>query len=199
MIADGQRGSSLVELMTSTLFVSIIMAMSYTFARSAFSAVHVQEARSDVQEASVMALDIMAREIRLAGFSAAGGPITGIRSAAVDHIEVGCDLNGDGDVADASEIIAYAYNPTKQQITRATGAGAPQPFVRNVPAGGLRFAYFDAAGAIIAVPTNGLSASDCKRIRRVDLEVHVRIAAGPAAGGASIDDTIGTSVCLRNQ
>lgn len=193
-----QHGATLLELLTSTLFVSILMAISYTFARAALMSARVQEVKSEAQEATVMALDLLARELRMAGYSAVGDPLTAIREAATDRIEVACDLNGDGDTADANEVIAYGYDATTHELTRSTGGGSPQPFVGNVPAGGVQFAYFDATGQ--AIPgESGLTSTDRKRIHRIDVVVHVELANPDPAAKQALTSTAATSVCLRNQ
>ncbi len=194
-----QRGSSLVELLTSTLFVSTLMLMAYGFARAALMNARLQEAKSEAQEVTVMAIDVLARELRMAGFSAAGTPLMAVRAAAPDRVEVACDLNGDGDSADSNELIAYTYNPDKRQLMRATGGGSPQPFVRNVAADGVRFAFIDAGGAPVSLSSGGGTTAERSRICRIDVELRVALPNPDPTIATPLTSRVSSSVYLRNQ
>lgn len=195
----GQHGTSLVELLVSTVFVSVLTAISYSFARGALMSARLQEVKSEAQQVTVMALDMLARDLRMAGFSAAGKPLVGLRAATQDRVEVACDLNGDGDTADSNEVIAYGYSEDKHQVTRATGGGSPQPLVRNVPSGGLRFSYFDAGGVQLAAEGGGATAEECRRIHRIDVLLSVQLANPDPNVAAPLTSTVSSSVSLRNQ
>ncbi|HEX7407433.1 MAG TPA: hypothetical protein VF515_07245 [Candidatus Binatia bacterium] len=194
-----QRGTSLVELLTSMVCVSLLMAMSYGFACNAFLSARVQEGKSDAQEVTLMAIDLLTREVRMAGFSAAGKPVIGVRVAAAEYVEVASDFDGDGDSDEANELIAYSYNDNKHQLVRATGGASPQPLVPNVPPGGLRFSYFDASGAEIPVSAGTLPLEQRRRIRRVDVVLRTQSADADPAGALPSISTVSSSICLRNQ
>jgi hypothetical protein len=187
-----------VELLTSMLFVAILMAMSYTFARGALISARVQETTSDAQEVIVMAMDLLTRDVRSAGFSAAGTPIAGVRLAAAEHVEVATDFDGNGDSDGPNELIAYSYNETKRQLMRATGGASPQPLLRNVPPGGLRFTFFDTNGAEIVIPADAMPLASRRRIHRIDVVLRTELPAGPAGAGPFLS-TLSSSICLRNQ
>ena len=159
----------------------------------------MQEVKSEAQEVTVMALDVLEREIRMAGFSAGPQPVTAIRAASADRLEVAADLNGDGDTTDSNERIAYGVDDEQHELTRATGGGSPQPMVRNVPNGGVRFTFFDASGAEISAGTGGLPLSDRRRIHRIDLLVRVEIPSADPDIPAPVTATATGSICLRNQ
>ena len=194
-----QRGSSLVELLMSTLFVSLLMAMSYSFARAALMSAQVLEIKSEAQEVTVMALDVMTKELRMAGFSATAQPLTAIRAADHEYVEVAADLNGDGDTDDMNELIAYSYDAPKHEAMRATGGGSPQPLVHHVPLNGLRFAFFDAAGSEIPVPSGGMTADARGRIHRIDVLLRVELTNPDPSATRPLTSTVSISVCLRNQ
>jgi hypothetical protein len=181
------------------LFVAILMAMSYSFARAAFMTARVDEVKSEAQEATVMAVDVLTREVRMAGFSAAAQPLAGVSSAAPERVEVASDLDGDGDTADTNELIAYSYDAVKQQLMRATGGGSPQPFVLNVPAGGVQFTFYDAGGTALPAAAGGLTAGDRGRIRRIDVRVHVALGHPDPTVVAPVTSTVWSTMCLRNQ
>lgn len=199
LVAWHHRGSSLVELLTSTLLLGILMAMSYGFARAALMSARVQEVKSEAQEVTVMAVDVLARELRTAGFSAAAQPLAAVRAADAEHVEVAADLNGDGDTDDSNEVVGYSYDATKSQLMRATGGGSPQPLVRNVPRGGLHFVFYDASGAEIAPGSGSVTPADYARIHRVDVLAHVELANPDPSATVPLTSTVSASICLRNQ
>jgi hypothetical protein len=191
-------GSSLVELMISTMFVTVLMAMSYTFARAVFLSVQTQDAKSDAQELLLMAMDLLTRDLRPAGFSASGQPLEAVRAATRERVEVAADFNGDGATDDPDELIAYSYSAEKHELMRATGGASPQPLVPNVPAGGLRFAFFDANGS--EIPSDGaLAAGQRRRIHRIDVVLQTELSNADAAGREPPVSAVSTSICLRNQ
>ena len=194
-----RRGSSLVEVLTSMLFVSILSAMSYSFTRVALRSARIQEVKSEAQEVTVMALDVLSRDLRAAGFSATAAPVAGVRSAGREHVEVACDLDGNGDTAGANELIAYSYSDLKHQLMRATGGTSPQPFVFNVPSGGVRFSYFDADGREIPTSAGDLTAQQCRRIHRIDVQLRVEIPNPSPDDSTPLTSTVSSSICLRNQ
>lgn len=193
------RGATLVELLVSTVFVSILMAISYSFARAALMTSRVQAVKSDAQEATVMALDVMARELRMAGFSAAGASLPPLRAAAPDRVEVVSDLNGDGDTADSNERIAYSYDDTTHQLRRATGGASPQPFVRNVAPMGFHLSYFDAAGVEIPAGAAGMTSAQLQHVHRIDVALALEFANPDPKRAAPLRSAVSSSVCLRNQ
>lgn len=191
-------GTTVVELLTGTLCFCLLMGMSYAFARSALTSARVQEAMSDAQEVTLMAVDLWTREVRMAGFSATGAPIDGVRVASQERVEVAADFNGDGNTDDPNELIAYGYNESKGELVRATGGASPQPLVRNVPSGGLEFRFFDAAGTEMRAGSGLLSADERRRIRRVDMRLRVALPVD-LVGGGPVVSTVSGSACLRNQ
>jgi hypothetical protein len=194
-----QHGTSLVEVLVSTVFVSILMAVSYSFARAALMATRLQAVKSDAQETTVMALDVMARELRMAGFSAAGAPPQALRAAAPEHVEVAMDLSGDGDTDDSNERIAYSYDGAAQQLRRATGGGSPQPFIGNVPPLGFHLSYFDAAGVEMAAGSAGMTPEQLLRVHRIDVALQLQHPNPDPNVAAPLHTAVATSVCLRNQ
>ncbi len=198
MTASGERGNSLIDVLTSTLLLAILMALSYSFARAALISARVHEVKSEAQELAVMTLDVVTRELRMAGFSAAGRPLAAVTVAAAERVEVASDFNGDGDTEDANETIAYSYNARDREIMRATGGGSPQPLTRNVPPQGLRFRYFDRNGHELVPGSDGLTPTDRSQVRRIDVLLHVELDNPDPHATTPLSATASTSVCLRN-
>ena len=55
---------------------------------------------------------------------------------------------------DPGERVTYIYDGSEQVLKRATGGGAPQPLINDVPAGGFLLRYFDREGNEFEPPLN---------------------------------------------
>jgi type II secretory pathway component PulJ len=187
---------TLAEALTATIFVSWVSAMSYSFTRAALHNARAQEARRELEQAHVLAADILMRELRQAGFSAAGELLSGVRSASARHIEVAADLNGDGDVDDANERVSYRYDADKRCIMRATGGGSPQPFLRNVPEDGFRLQYADRDGQWLG--TGGAVDAE-SRARIASIMIHLEVAGVPPDRSSLRPAQVELNVSLRNR
>ncbi len=195
---DSATGSSLVELMISLVFLSLVMAISYSFARAAFQSVRLQEAQSNAHEVALLALDLLVREVRMAGFSAAGTRLAAVSAASREQVEVVTDLDGDGASDGPTESIAYGYNARKRELVRATGGASPQPLLRDVPPGGVTFAFFDASGTALPEGAGSMALADRQRIRRIDVVLQTEVPRRPGDTATALT-TVSASICLRNQ
>ena len=199
MAGTAERGNTLIELLSSTLLLAILMAMSYEFARAALISARVHEVKSEAQELAVMTVDVVTHELRMAGFSAAGRSFPGVTVAAAERVEIASDFNGDGDTADANETIAYSYNARDRELMRATSGGSPQPLARNVPPQGVRFRYFDSSGDELVAVTVGLGATERGQVHRIDMLLRVELDNPNPYATTPIRTSASTSVYLRNQ
>ena len=145
-----------------------------------------------------MAMDLLTREVRMAGYSAAGLPLAAVRVADAEQVDVATDFDGDGLSDDPNELVSYGYNEAKRQLVRATGGASAQPLLRNVPPGGLRFSFFDASGLEIAIPVGGLPAVARQRVHRIDVALRTELPAEDPVGVTFVS-SLTSSVCLRNQ
>jgi hypothetical protein len=193
------EGGALVEVLASTLLMSILGAMAYGFARAALLSVNVVDMLGEVQEVAALTASMMAREVRLAGFSASGGAVDGLRVAASEHIEVAADLNGDGDTDDAHEVVAYRYDPASRQLQRATSGGSAPPYVTGVPPGGVQFSFYDMTGAALPTTPSGLGVDDRRRVRSIDARLAVALPHPDPRMTPPLSAVATTSVCLRNE
>jgi type IV pilus assembly protein PilW len=103
-------------------------------------------------------MDMMGREIRMAGYDPSGTGFDGIPYDAT-KLQIHADLNGDGNTSTgADEIIAYAYDNANLKINRTVGtAGTPELFAENIQS--FTFNYLDGGGA----PTT--TTSDIRQVR----------------------------------
>ncbi len=194
--ARGCAGSSLVELLIG-LFMCAWLAVSVAqFSLAMLRGVRTLEVASEAQEAARLGAQLIAAELRDAGFSPDAALGNGVRRAVADAVAIARDLNGDGDSDDANELVAFQYAADKQALMRTLGGAPPQPLLNDVPAGGLRFSYLDADGSALTA-AGELSDAQRARVRRVVARVSVEIRNPNPADTRSIRATQSAVVWLR--
>jgi type IV pilus assembly protein PilW len=130
----GPRGFSLVEMMIAMAVALVVLGAMYgtfTIQNKTFAN---QEEVVAMQQSVRAGMDMMAREIGMAGYNPAGATFDGV-TLDTSQLRIMADLNGDEDTGDENENIAYKYfnvSGYPYQIKRKTGAGDFQPFVENV-------------------------------------------------------------------
>ncbi|HUV49428.1 MAG TPA: prepilin-type N-terminal cleavage/methylation domain-containing protein [Anaerolineae bacterium] len=132
-----ESGFTLVEMLIAmTIGLIILTALSSTFLiqRKTYD---VQEQIVEMVQTARAAMDMMTREIRMAGYNPAGVSFDGIPyNADSSTIDVYADLNGNGSIDTTSgtyEHITYLYDSTNNQIDRNTNTGGGnQPFAENI-------------------------------------------------------------------
>lgn len=191
------RGFTLVELLVALLVCALLATAVAQFSRTMLRGVRVLEVASEAQEAARLGAQLIAGELRDAGFSPEARLGNGIRRASDDAVALRRDLNGDGDSDDASEAVAFLYAAGTRTLTRGLGAAPPQPLLNDVPDGGLRFTYFDADGAPLTA-AGDLSDAQRARIHLVVARVAVELRNPNPSDPRPIRATQTATVVLRN-
>jgi len=145
-------GFTLIELLVAMAISSIVLsAIVATFVVQRKSYV-AQEQMSEMTQTARAAMDMIGREVRMAGYDPTRAGIVGIAYNA-SKLQIKADLRGggtndlpDGDTNDPNENITYKYYDTTHQIKRKTGRGYFQPFAENIQA--FTFAYLNSDGHI---------------------------------------------------
>lgn len=146
-----------------------------------------QDVRRDMVQNTRVALEVMSRELRMAGYNPTGASFNGLAYTPT-YLHIRADLNGDGETDGPDEEIRYTYEPAQQQIIRAGRAGQ-EPLADNIQA--FTFAYLDQHGQPTTVSAH---------IRQIRLTVTAR-AAGAEASSTQHSPrsyTLTTLVNLRN-
>lgn len=190
-------GFSLVELLISLVVFALLATGMAQFARSMLHGVRVLEVASEAQEAARLGAQLVAGELRDAGYSPDAGLGNGVRRAAPAAIVIVRDLNGDGDSDDANETVGFQYAADRRALMRGLGAAPPQPLLADVPADGLRLAYLTADGAVLSGPGE-LDAAQRARIRRIVATVAVELRNPNPADARPIRASQTAVVALRN-
>ncbi len=140
-----------------------LYAALYGFYGMHLRVLKAQEVRLSLQESSRLALDFLTRELHLAGARPArGGPCEGFErftTAEEQRVIMQYDFRGnstgtapDGCPDDPGERVTYVYDVSEQALKRATGGGAPQPLINDVPVDGFLLRYFDREGNELEPP-----------------------------------------------
>ena len=110
-------GFSLIELIVSIAISGIALSAVTTTFVSQSQSYDVQEQIVEMQQNARAAMDIITREVRMAGFDPTGAGFTGVHYHS-GYIHIRADLNGDGDKDDTNEDLRYRYDSTNKLIER---------------------------------------------------------------------------------
>jgi len=137
------RGFSLIELMAALGISAIVLtAITSTFISQTRS-YNTQEQINAMQQNARVAMDMITREIRMAGYNTNDSlTFDGITYNA-GQIRIQANINGDTDTGDANEDITYAYDAVDDTIERTTG-GSTEVLVDDIDT--FTFAYLDEDG-----------------------------------------------------
>ena len=155
------RGYTLIELMVAIAIGMIVMASvatSFTTQTRTYSA---QEQINQMEQNARGALDIMSREIKMAGYNPNGGSVSGVVSYSSTNLTIQADLNGDGVVSLSGsdyEQITYSYESGNKRITRQVGNDPAATLADNISA--FAFTYYQSTGTGAAT-----SATNIRRIK----------------------------------
>jgi type IV pilus assembly protein PilW len=143
-----ENGFTLVELLIAmTIGLIILAALSSTFLMQR-KIYDVQEQVVEMVQTARAAIDMMSREIRMAGYDPTGAGFDGI-TYSTSQLQIRADLDGSGSTDGTNENIRYAYydehSSYPYQIKRKTGNGNFQPFAENIQS--FIFDYLDSAGS----------------------------------------------------
>jgi type IV pilus assembly protein PilW len=146
-------GFTLIEVLMCIAILSVLFGTIYrtfdTFNRSYAN----ENVKAGVQQKSRIGIDLLARDIRLAGLDPLGTSDAGFNPAKTSStsIQFTADLNYDGDLDDPFENIIYALNGNLLQQTSDLGSGpVTDTLLDNVT--DLTFTYLDQADNLLPEP-----------------------------------------------
>ena len=172
-----ENGFTLVELLIAmTIGLIILTALSSTFLMQR-KTYDIQEQIVEMVQTARAAMDMMTREIRMAGYDSTGAGFDGITYDA-DQLQIDADINDDGNIInadesyDTNEHIVYKYYDATDpdypyQIKRKTGNGYFQPFAENIQS--FTFDYLEADGV-----TEVTTSADNNKIRQIKITIKAR-------------------------
>ena len=126
-----ERGFSLIELLSSIAISGIILAAITATFISQSRSYDAQEQINGMQQGARAAMDMITREVRMAGYNTNGAAVFDGITYNLTEIRIQANLNGDTDTGDANEDITYAYDATDKLIERTTD-GNIETLVENI-------------------------------------------------------------------
>lgn len=168
-------GFSLIELVVAMGIGMVVLAAVTTTFISQTRFYTAQEQINEMEQNARGALDLITRELKMAGYTPAAGVFYGV-TYSTSQLMIQADLDSSGAIStstSANEQITYAYDSTNQRITRKVGTGTAEVLANNITA--FTFSYLDSSGTATANSAN---------IRQVGIDITARTARpDPNSGG----------------
>ena len=181
----GNQGFTLAELMLAMGIMMVVITAIISLFTSLNRMYTTQGVAAGVQQVARTGIDIMTRNIRMAGLDPLGTNTIGIVTASVDSIRFTYDTDEDGTIAtDGDEDIAYLLNADNQLVQEKNGNGTTYPMIDGVS--DLTFRYLDA---------DDMETTDLGAIRTVEISLTVE---EPAGRDRVLSRTYSTRVICRN-
>lgn len=187
-----ENGFTLIELLISLMVSSIMMALIAGFFVNHRRSHTAQELLVEMTQNARAAMDVMTREVRMAGYNTNDGYTFTAIPYNPAKLQIRANLDGDSALSSANEDVSYTYDATLKMIRRDTGGGG-QPFAENIQA--FTFTYLDKSGTPV---TDAAHEAD---IRQVRINVTGRTAAvvpGFTTNGGYGKTTVSATVKIRN-
>ena len=160
-------GFTLVELMVSmAISLAVLAAIAGTFTAQTRQN-SAEEQLGQMQQNVRGALDLMIREIQMAGYKPASGAFNGIQTSAATTLRIKLDLDSSGVETDGTtDDITYSFDSSTGLITRTlNNTGSSATLADNITA--FSFTYLDA---------NGASTTTNTAVRKITINITARTA-----------------------
>jgi type IV pilus assembly protein PilW len=162
-------GYTLVEVVLALGLSLVTMSVLYSLYVTELKAQIVREHRLDMHQTARIVMDLVAREVMMAGYDPAGlnrdaDESNDFQGIGVDRkgLHIKADLNGNGSLGDSNESIVYSHDPSTLMLRRNTGGGN-QPFGEDIES--FHVNLIDRWGAQTANPSD---------VRQVELVITAR-------------------------
>ncbi len=164
-----EQGFTLVEVLIALALTVVTVGGIYGIYLSQVQGQVVREDQLDMQQHARVAMDLIIRELRMAGYDPQHvnqdknllNDFDGITYHST-HLVVKADLNGNGAPTDSNESIRFSHDPATFTLRRDTGGGR-QPLAEHIETFSIK--YFNHYGQ----PT-----TDSKQIRQIELSITAR-------------------------
>ena len=160
---NSERGFTLVELLIAMAISLVVLTSLSSAFMSQRKTYAVQEQITEMIQGARGAMDIISREIMMAGYDPMRVGIVGIPYSAT-QLEIKADLNGDGDTIDLNETIIYTSSGTTiERLDEQVDLTTTVTLAENSTFG---FTYWENDGT-----TQVTSAANEGNIRQIDITI----------------------------
>lgn len=149
-IPNSNKGFTLIEMMVALAVTSILLAGIYTTYITQLKSHLTQQLLVEMQQSMRGSMQLMAGEIRMAGYDPAQAAGAGIVTMLANSFRFTMDLDGDGNVTGTNEDVRYGINTLGSLGRETGGAGGLQPLAEFTDA--LNFVYLDEDGNVTTDP-----------------------------------------------
>jgi len=186
-------GFSLPEILVATFMASIALTSLVSFAAAQRRGFCLIQERIAANQTLRLALEMLGRDLRRAGFDARGTAVEPVAAAGSTTLSLQQDDDGDGVIDSGSEeSITYAFRPAVGTLSRVVGSQS-MPLATGLPPDGFQLSYMDADGTQLDAAGRDLDAAERARIRRIRAALLARDAGGEALASAVVE------AALRNR
>ena len=180
-------GFTLVELLIGIFTSLILMAGIYSVLNSQQTTFYNQEQINEMNQNIRAVMDLMSREVRVAGYKTSTAVFNGIATAQPGTIRLLADINQDGSILGDTEDVTYSYDVNPLRICRN---GVSLPIAENITS--LTFVYTLADG------TTTSSTGSLDTIRKVRISITARTKYPDLSTGQYRTITLSSDVTPRN-
>jgi len=160
-------GFTLIELLVSMGIGMVVLGAVTTTFMSQTKFYSAQEQVNEMEQNARGALDIITRELKMAGYNPGGAIFAGVTFYDTSQLQIKADLNAVSDIQDnTNENITYAYDDSNFRITRTLGGETAQVLADNITA--FTFTCYKADGATTTTTSS--------EIRQVKIDITARTA-----------------------
>lgn len=160
-----QRGMTLTELMVALVIGLATVAAVYSIHVVQVKQRIVQEDIMAMQQNARAAMDLMTRELRMAGYDpihvnhdgSSSNDFSGVAYHPTE-LHIKSDLSGNGVVSDSNETIVFLHDASTLTLRRKVGRGGRQPVAEHIQS--LTIQYFD---------EHAVQTIESKNIRMIEL------------------------------
>jgi Tfp pilus assembly protein PilW len=176
----------LAELLVAASLLGLIFAATTPVLHHVLRAFGDGAARIETQQATRVALERLAHDIRGAGYGGGSDAFSAVAVAETSRIVLQSDLDGNGVIAGSGETVSWRLAPGG--VLRRDAGGGAQPIVNGVRA--FTLTYLEASGAVAATPS---------AVRAVRIELVTESTRHASPGARGIASTLATTIFLRNR
>ena len=137
LLKNNERGFTILELLVGLTVSILLLGAAVKLLVLQQEVFNEEEEVTEMEQNIRVAMDIIVREAKMAGYNPSGAAFDGIEyDATRSQLEIRKDLDGDGnpgDPADADEHVIYQYDAGDSEIDRADqNTGVTQPIAENI-------------------------------------------------------------------
>jgi len=186
------QGFTLVELLVAMVMGLVVLGAVLNIFIHQNQTNAVQQQVAYAQQNVRGAMDLMARDIKSAGYDPADNGLVAVPAATSTSIQIRADLNGDGDTSDTSEDVTYALLVDDTDASRRCLGRGGTRIVYDVVPNSLGFTYYK-ADASTFVPASQADRDDIRAVG-IQFQVHTENEDANYTGGYDVNAS-GSGTC----